>query len=174
MIRARGFVLVRVALALAYIAYVTVPKHAIGIHERIIGGNTKIDSTWTRLQGDDKGPAIDWRAQTNNDPAKPPFVILLRPAPGAWQADKPEAVLVCDSRRIAFRTGRAELVEVETAQASFLVCTGTLDDLAALVSATDLALVIDGHRYSFGASGPTMFRELERRTEARRAEDRQP
>jgi len=70
------------------------------IRKPVIDGNTKIDSTWSRLQGDDKAAPIDWRAQTNTDPAKPPFVILLRSTLGTWQGAKPEAALVCDGRRI--------------------------------------------------------------------------
>ena len=160
------YALVGITAAVGYIAYVAAPKHPMRIQELVIGGNTKIDSTWTRLlSDDDKGPPIDWRAQTNTDPAKPRFIILLRSAPGTWQAGKPEAALVCDGRRIDLNCRRAELVEGEAARSSFLRCTATLDELKALADATDAAFMIDGRRWSFGSSGPPTFRELKRRSD---------
>jgi len=40
-----------------------------------------------------------------------------------------------------------------------------VDELKTLAGATDAALMIDGRRYSFGASGPGTWRELKRRSE---------
>ena len=160
------YALVGIMAAMGYVAYLAAPKHPMRIQELVIGGNTKIDSTWARLLSyDDKGPPIDWRAQTNTDPAKPRFVILLRSAFGTWQGAKPEAALVFDGRRIALNCRRAELVEGEAARSSFLRCTATLDELKALAEATDASLLIDGRRWSFGSSGPATFQELKRRAD---------
>jgi len=143
------------------------PKHPPPIIERTVGGFLQIDSGWARLLGDTESfGAFDWRSHVNSNPAKPVFVILLRSSkPGRWAEALPETALVCDGRRIGIGCRRADVFKGETARASFLVCDATMEDLAALSGATDAALVIDGRRCSFGASGPETFREVKRRSE---------
>jgi len=149
--------------AVGYVAYVAAPKHPMRIQERVIDGHRTIDSDWSDLLGEKKAVTIDWRAQVNTDPAKPPFVILLRSVPGAWQEGKPKAAVFCDGRQISLKCSRAEIVAGEATGSSFLVCTGTLFDLAAIAGATETVLMINGRQFSFGSAGPGTFRDLRRR-----------
>jgi len=163
------FALVVGVALLGYVAYVAAPKHPMRIVERVVDGHAKIGSTWSRVLSDDGETfgTIDWRAQVHRKPGQPPFAIILRSSkPGRWTEDGPEAGLVCDGRQIRIGCRRADVVEGETARASFLVCIATMEELAALASAKDAALVVNGRRWSFGSSGPGTFRELKRRADS--------
>jgi len=59
----------------------------------------------------------------------------------------------------------AELIDLETTRSSFLVCSGTWEDLTALAEATNGAILLGGQRYTLRMYGQETFRELKQQSE---------